>query len=332
MQTAQQFIQKWEQFETEQLVRDRNARLESNRVDAEFLRENSDKLKDDEETFVEEQFAALTEEQEPANDEIKHLMTTQYQLQFQAKMFLENEEFKKRFDSLKNFKVIKYHRFLQSLLYLLQFPSDQVVEPGTQKFFWKTAKNLLSEDFLKRMNEYKLIGPKNQQFKAYQTINFIERNITSIEEAEVNEYNMTFGRLFKWLKLAVQSRKADIIRRMAKIHKERDEREQKIKAKEERLAKRNSDLEEAKEKFNEEHKEEIDAYEAWKAKQAEGDDQYGEEDEDDEDDAKKNKDPPMLPIFDQKEFLLKWDEETPDIIISDELTDDVDNDWVLDED
>ena len=119
LQTAQQFIQKWEQFETEQLVRDRNARLESNKLDHEFIRENADKIKDDEEIFVDEQFAALDEDQEPANEEIKNLMTTQYQLKFQAKMFLENEEFKKRFDALKNFKVIKYHRFLQSLIYLL---------------------------------------------------------------------------------------------------------------------------------------------------------------------------------------------------------------------
>lgn len=182
------------------------------------------------------------------------------------------------------------------------------------------------------MLDYKLIGPKRQDFKAYQTINFIERNIFGIEEQEVTEYNMTFGRLFKWLKLAVQSRKHDIVRRMAKIHKERDEREQKIRAKEERANKRQADLDEAKEKFNEEHKDEIDAYEAWKAKQAEGDDQYGEEDEDDDEDVKKNKDPPVLPVFDQQEFLTKWDEDTPDIIISQELTNDVDNDWVLDED
>jgi len=81
-----------------------------------------------------------------------------------------------------------------------------------------------------------------------------------IEEQDVIEYSMTLGRLYKWLKLAVESRKSDIIRRMSKIHKEREERELKIKAKEERAAKRKGDLDESKEKFNEEHKDEIDTY------------------------------------------------------------------------
>jgi len=41
--------------------------------------------------------------------------------------------------------VIKFERFLQSLMYFLQFENNLVVEPGTNKFFWKTAKTLLDE-------------------------------------------------------------------------------------------------------------------------------------------------------------------------------------------
>jgi hypothetical protein len=62
---------------------------------------------------------------------------------------------------------------------------------------------------------------------------------------EVDEFNMVAGRLFKWLKLAVENRKADIVRRRALISKEREERDSKIKAKEEREAKRQLDLKEA---------------------------------------------------------------------------------------
>jgi hypothetical protein len=72
---------------------------------------------------------------------------------------------------------------------------------------------------------------------------------------------MCAGRLFTWLKLAIENRKLDIVRRAALIQKEREERDSKIKAKEERDTKRNTDLEEAKTKFVEEHKEEIEAYE-----------------------------------------------------------------------
>ena len=41
---------------------------------------------------------------------------------------------------------------------------------------------------------------------------------------------MTFGRLFKWLRFALEARKNDIIRRKALIYKEREERDSKIKA------------------------------------------------------------------------------------------------------
>lgn len=50
----------------------------------------------------------------------------------------------------------------------------------------------------------------------------------------VEEFNYTAGRFHRWLLLAIESRKLDIIRRKALIYKERDERDSKIKAKEDR--------------------------------------------------------------------------------------------------
>jgi len=58
---------------------------------------------------------------------------------------------------------------------------DKVVEPGTQKFFWKTAKTLMDDEFISRMKSYEVIGPKSGEFQKYQTINFIEKNIAGIE-------------------------------------------------------------------------------------------------------------------------------------------------------
>jgi hypothetical protein len=72
------------------------------------------------------------------------------------------------------------------------------------------------------------MGKKENKFEKYQTINYIEKNIEGIEQAHVDEFNHTFGRLFKWLKLAIENRKADIIRRRALIDKARNEREANI--------------------------------------------------------------------------------------------------------
>ena len=78
------------------------------------------------------------------------------------------------------------------------------------------------------------------------------------------------------------------------IHKEREERDNKIKAKEEREAKKVADLEEAKLKFAEENKDDIEAYEAWKLKQEGGGDEYADE-EDEEDGDGAPKEPPKMP-------------------------------------
>mmetsp|Transcript_28748 Transcript_28748/g.43419 ORF Transcript_28748/g.43419 Transcript_28748/m.43419 type:complete len:198 (-) Transcript_28748:7-600(-) len=180
------------------------------------------------------------------------------------------------------------------------------------------------------MRDYEFRGPKDGKYEAYQTLNYVEKNIEGIEPTEVDEFNMTAGRLFRWLKLALENRKFDIIRRRALIQKERDERESKIKLKEEREAKRATDLEAAKTKFQEDHKDEIEAYEAYRLKLEEGGDEYNDE-EDDEQNEETNKEPVTLPEFDEAEFFEEWDQENPDIIIAEGTEDDVDNDWVLSE-
>ena len=65
--------------------------------------------------------------------------------------------------------------------------------------FWKTARHLLNQGFVDKLENYTLMGAKEDTFKAYQTINFIEKNLEGIDQAEVDDYNMVIGRLFKWL-------------------------------------------------------------------------------------------------------------------------------------
>ena len=65
------------------------------------------------------------------------------------------------------------------------------------------------------MFDFEIMGPKEGEFKKYQTLNYIEKNIAGISPAEVDGFNMVAGRLFKWLQLAIESRKLDIVRRKA---------------------------------------------------------------------------------------------------------------------
>lgn len=220
---------------------------------------------------------------------------------------------------------------MQALLYFLGYDKQYIVEPGTQKMFWKAAKCLLDESFIEKMSDYTFQGPKDGKYEKYQTLNYIEKIITGIEPNDVTEFNMCAGRLFTWLKLAIENRKLDVVRRAALIQKEREERDSKIKAKEERDTKRNTDLEEAKTKFVDEHKEEIEAYENYIKQQTEGVDEYGEE-EDEEGEEGKDKEPPTKPEFEEKEFLETWDNDNPEVVIAEQTDADVDNDWELTED
>lgn len=64
----------------------------------------------------------------------------------------------------KDIKVMKFSKFLQGLFYLLEYKWDGIVEPGTQKFFWKTAKAQLNDEFVEKMKNYQTMGPKEGAF------------------------------------------------------------------------------------------------------------------------------------------------------------------------
>ena len=101
------------------------------------------------------------------------------------------------------------------------------------------------------------------------------------------------------------------------------------KAAEARDEKRTNELEAERQKFADEHKDEIDAYNDWKAKQDAGVNDYG--GESDSGSNKEEKPAPTLPEFNEKEFLEKWDEEFPAIEMGELDAVDIDNDWILTE-
>jgi len=132
---------------------------------------------------------------------------------------------------------------------------------------------------------------------------------------------MALGKLYKWLTLAIKTRKDDIVRRKAKEKKAREDRDKQIQLKSERGIKREKDVLEAEEKFKEEHKEEIEAA------------LRGEEKNENEGDNDESKDlqPPVMPVFNKQEFLTQFDEQFPEIEIPLQLEPDVDRDWILSE-
>jgi len=98
-----------------------------------------------------------------------------------------------------------------------------------------------------------------------------------------------------------------------------------IQKEKERQIRLEQELLEAEQKFNEEHKDEIDAVHKWESDQAAkanggGAEEYGDEDDDDEGNTSAVKTAreevkPEMPIFKKDDFLKRWVEENPVIEI-----------------
>jgi len=68
-------------------------------------------------------------------------------------------------------------RIFQSIFYFLGYQREQICERDTNKLEWKKAKMLIDSDFFKRIGEYHPFGQKTAEYKQYQKLSFIKRNI-----------------------------------------------------------------------------------------------------------------------------------------------------------
>jgi len=119
------------------------------------------------------------------------------------------------------------------------------------------------------MAGYKVCGEKSGKFRAFNTLNYVDRVVTALgmQYEEVDHHHPAFGRLFKWLQTAVAARKQDITRRKALARRAKEDRENKIRLSEERAVNRVQYLADAEEKFKDENREAIEAFEKYQEEQ-----------------------------------------------------------------
>jgi len=79
----------------------------------------------------------------------------------------------------RDFTVIKYPRVLQSLFYFLSIERESICEPRTNKLKWKLAKSQIDPEstLIEKLAAYEPLGPKEDDYRFYTTLNFIEKNI-----------------------------------------------------------------------------------------------------------------------------------------------------------
>jgi hypothetical protein len=226
------------------------------------------------------------------------------------------DKWKKDLLELKEYKVIKMVRVLQSVFYLLKYSREDICEENTCELNWKKAKNYLNDEFFKKIKEYNPIGPKEDEYHPYQKLNFIQRNIDEIKLDEVDSYSLALGQVLQYLTLAVEIRKDDVLRRYQNKQKLKEEREQAREQEDERIIERQQFLEEEKVKWEEEHKKQ-------EKKEGEGEGEGDQQEAEGEGAEEKQ--------FDEVATLDKFDLDKPPIEIPAEVIDDIDNDLELSE-
>jgi hypothetical protein len=148
--------------------------LELIELDKEFSDNESAKIMEEEDKYVEE---IVSGRDDLDSEEIKELISKDIRIRYISRLFKEKEDWRNNLLQLKEFKVIKFPRVLQSLFYLFGYHRDSICEHKTNKFFWKRAKHHFNEEFLNRLANYLVLGPKDDVYLPFNTLNFIERNI-----------------------------------------------------------------------------------------------------------------------------------------------------------
>ena len=152
---------------------------------------------------------------------------------------------------LKKAKVIRFPKIFQSIFYILQYKREDIWEVGTNKLSWKKAKEHINDDFFMRLFKYNPVGPKPNEFKPYQKINFIEKLVSDIDIESVINYSHTFGKLLSWVKLAIEVRRENVVSRILNKKRLKAERQAAQEQEAERLKDRTAFFEDEKQKWDE---------------------------------------------------------------------------------
>jgi len=75
---------------------------------------------------------------------------------------------------------------------MLGYTREEVCERDTNKLSFKKVRELLNDEaFFQKMQEYKFTGPKTQEFRAYEKLSFLKKNLEHYQEEDVEAYSMT---------------------------------------------------------------------------------------------------------------------------------------------
>lgn len=228
------------------------------------------------------------------------------------------DKWKKDIVDLKGFKIIKNCRIIQSAFYLLGYFREDICEEKTNKLCWKKAKKYINDEFFNKLHDYNPIGSKCGEYKKYQKINFIQKNLEEVKLEELEHDCVSLSFVYKYLQTAIEIRRGDVQKRYFHYVKLKEERDQAVEQENERLNERKAFLEEERKKWDDEHQKPEEVKKEGEG-EGEGDANEGEGEQQ------------AVERFNEAEVLAKFDAEKEPIKIPPEVVMDVDNDVDLTE-
>eukprot|EP01022_Parablepharisma_sp_SALTPOND_P015998 TRINITY_DN2300_c0_g1_i1.p1 TRINITY_DN2300_c0_g1~~TRINITY_DN2300_c0_g1_i1.p1 ORF type:complete len:516 (+),score=106.09 TRINITY_DN2300_c0_g1_i1:2776-4323(+) len=243
LETIKKYKQMWEENEKARLTSDRKLKEEEKEKDTEFNEKLAAGIQEEEDKVVDEKVAVIPED---VGEEEKRAREKLIRWEHKVKQ-ITSGPLKDKVLELNKYNVVKMTRIMQTLFYLLGFKREDLCEPETNKLFWKKARKIWNEGLLDKFQEYTPVGPKEGQYKKYQKINFLEKNLEGITEEDVKNYSLGLSKLFISLQMALEIRKEDILRRKAKREALMKEREEAIQKSEQRDKERAEELKNKKE-------------------------------------------------------------------------------------
>ena len=210
LDNVQHFSDSWTKTECENLRGDIKKRHEATKKDREYMEgELAHNLQVEEDKYVDEYYDSL---EEHVDEEAKAERTHEVKVKFIQHKFWDGD-WKHEIMKFREYRVVRFPRFWQSLFYFLGYSREDIWEEGTNKLFWKKASKKLTDGLFEKMKAYTHKGPKDKEYKKYQLLNFIEKNIKDLTSEEIEQYSFVQAKLFKWMSSLIEMRKDDIHKR-----------------------------------------------------------------------------------------------------------------------
>ncbi|CAD8201047.1 unnamed protein product [Paramecium pentaurelia] len=269
-----------------------------NQMECKLLSEDIDHMIAYQEQGVKERSEALTIQEEQAVDsqqsQYDDLKDKEKEFQFAlisiraSTVAQQIQQLQQELFSLKQVRVLKYPGLLLALMLFLNYNKENLLEKGTNQLDWTGVKHYICEDLIQKIIDYEYRGAKNEEVPKYAKLNRIQKRISKYIVEQVEEYNVCYAKILKWMQYIIKLRVLDIEIRREKIANLR----KLIQETTEQVAK----IKEEKEQKFEEYKNSIQQQE--------------------------DQEPPN-----REEWELKYDEEHPLPKIPENVPDDVDNDF-----